>query len=182
MAAAAPPLEEKRETVRVVVRVRPLSESEAAVGHVSAIEVDRSLARLTLLDAAAGADGGGGANAAAAPASGGGGGERSFSFDAVFDDTSTQREVYEDTAMAVVNAVLQGYNGTVFAYGQTGTGKTYTMEGGGAGAGAGGGGGGNGNGGAVGGGANNGDPLQQGIIPAALDHIFGAIQASEGTT
>jgi len=37
--------------------------------------------------------------------------------------------VYSKAAFALVAHVLEGYNGTVFAYGQTGTGKTYTMTG-----------------------------------------------------
>ena len=42
---------------------------------------------------------------------------------------ATQEKVYNTTARAVVDSSLQGYNATIFAYGQTGTGKTYTMEG-----------------------------------------------------
>ncbi|RYG55449.1 hypothetical protein EON66_05290 [archaeon] len=45
---------------------------------------------------------------------------KSFSFDAVYDATSTQKVVYEETAFGLVESVLQGYNGTIFAYGQTG--------------------------------------------------------------
>ena len=41
-------------------------------------------------------------------------------------------DVYTKTAMPIVNDVLNGYNGTIFAYGQTGAGKTFTMEVGGA--------------------------------------------------
>ncbi len=41
----------------------------------------------------------------------------------------TQKELYDQTALALVTSVFEGYNGTVFAYGQTGTGKTHTMEG-----------------------------------------------------
>ena len=37
--------------------------------------------------------------------------------------------IFEETAKPIINAALGGYNGTIFAYGQTGTGKTYTMEG-----------------------------------------------------
>jgi kinesin family member 3A len=37
--------------------------------------------------------------------------------------------VYNQTARPIVSKVLEGYNGTIFAYGQTGTGKTFTMEG-----------------------------------------------------
>ena len=39
------------------------------------------------------------------------------------------RRVYEEVAGPVVESVLNGYNGTVMAYGQTGTGKTFTMSG-----------------------------------------------------
>ena len=48
-------------------------------------------------------------------------------FDAVMDESISQKEVYELTARAIVCNVIEGYNGTVFAYGQTGTGKTHTM-------------------------------------------------------
>ena len=50
-------------------------------------------------------------------------------FDAVFAPTASQRRVYEEAALPIVDGVLRGYNGTVLAYGQTGTGKTYTMSG-----------------------------------------------------
>ncbi len=51
----------------------------------------------------------------------------SFSFDHVYDQHCDQKKVYETTAKAVVESSLKGYNATIFAYGQTGTGKTYTM-------------------------------------------------------
>ena len=54
---------------------------------------------------------------------------KQFTFDAVFSETSTQRRIYDVAAAPVVESVLDGYNGTVFAYGQTGAGKSYTMEG-----------------------------------------------------
>jgi len=38
-------------------------------------------------------------------------------------------DVYDEAVRPIVDSVLQGFNGTVFAAGQTGTGKTYTMEG-----------------------------------------------------
>ena len=43
--------------------------------------------------------------------------------------SSEQKNVYEQTARSLVDSVLEGFNGTIFAYGQTGTGKTFTMEG-----------------------------------------------------
>ncbi|KAG5237767.1 armadillo repeat-containing kinesin protein [Salix suchowensis] len=51
----------------------------------------------------------------------------SYRFDEVFTETASQKRVYEVVAKPVVESVLSGYNGTVMAYGQTGTGKTYTV-------------------------------------------------------
>nr|AMS24205.1 armadillo repeat-containing kinesin a [Marsilea vestita] len=50
-----------------------------------------------------------------------------FQFDEVLTETASQKRVYEVVAKPVVESVLEGYNGTVMAYGQTGTGKTYTL-------------------------------------------------------
>lgn len=56
----------------------------------------------------------------------------------IYPDTTTvficltrtsQSKIYEDAFRELVDSVLDGFNGTIFAYGQTGTGKTYTMEG-----------------------------------------------------
>ena len=52
-----------------------------------------------------------------------------FTFDSIFDMDSLQEDVYNTTAKQAVQSVLEGYNSTIFCYGQTGTGKTYTMEG-----------------------------------------------------
>jgi len=52
-----------------------------------------------------------------------------FTFDTIFDMDSLQEDVYNITAKQAVQSVLEGYNSTIFCYGQTGTGKTYTMEG-----------------------------------------------------
>ena len=80
---------------------------------------------------------------------------KTFTFDNVFDWTSTQSEVYEETAKPIVESVLEGYNGTVFAYGQTGTGKTHTMDGG---------------------------ASDNGIIPRTFNQIFEAIQVPDKLT
>lgn len=86
-----------------------------------------------------------------------------FTFDYVYDQHATQSLVYETTARGIVDSSLAGYNATIFAYGQTGTGKTYTMEGFtlsdlqvGAGSG--------------------GSVEDRGIIPRAIEQIFGHIQ------
>eukprot|EP00746_Dinoflagellata_sp_MGD_P126900 gnl/MRDRNA2_/MRDRNA2_61617_c0_seq1.p1 gnl/MRDRNA2_/MRDRNA2_61617_c0~~gnl/MRDRNA2_/MRDRNA2_61617_c0_seq1.p1 ORF type:complete len:815 (+),score=122.89 gnl/MRDRNA2_/MRDRNA2_61617_c0_seq1:96-2540(+) len=52
-----------------------------------------------------------------------------FTYDAVFGTDSTQEEVFEKSCQTVLQGVLNGYNGTIFCYGQTATGKTWTMEG-----------------------------------------------------
>ena len=55
--------------------------------------------------------------------------EKRYAFDVVFDEDVGQMDVYEKTAKGLVNGVLDGYNASVFAYGATGAGKTYTMLG-----------------------------------------------------
>ena len=77
-----------------------------------------------------------------------------FVFDHVYDENSSQKKVYETTARTVVDSALQGYNATIFAYGQTGTGKTFTMEGF----------------------NREGSVEARGIIPRAIEQIFGHIQ------
>jgi kinesin family protein 3/17 len=54
---------------------------------------------------------------------------KQFTFDVVYDWTANQPEIYEETSASIISNVLEGYNGTIFAYGQTGTGKTHTMAG-----------------------------------------------------
>lgn len=55
--------------------------------------------------------------------------DRRFVFDHVFDGDASQLHVFERTARPLVAAVLDGFNGTVFAYGATGCGKTHTIAG-----------------------------------------------------
>ena len=54
---------------------------------------------------------------------------RTFTFDRVFGHEATQANVYDAAITPIVSEVLDGFNCTIFAYGQTGTGKTYTMGG-----------------------------------------------------
>ena len=105
----------KSETIKVVFRVRPLSSKEKQNGCKVATIVHEREGVIEIRD----------------PSSSGSEGETSktFAFDAVFSENSTQRHIYDVCAAPVVKSVLEGYNGTVFAYGQTGSGKTHTMEG-----------------------------------------------------
>lgn len=75
-------------------------------------------------------------------------GGKNFTYDHVVTPKNTQAEVYDVVAKPIVADVLNGYNGTIFAYGQTSSGKTYTMEG------------------------VLGDPVYQGVIPRIIDDIF----------
>jgi centromeric protein E len=52
-----------------------------------------------------------------------------FTFDKTFGEDIDTRHVYEEIASGIVASVVRGLNGTIFAYGQTSSGKTYTMQG-----------------------------------------------------
>ncbi len=52
-----------------------------------------------------------------------------FTFDAVFSEVSDQKEVFEQTAAPLIEKLTEGYNATILAYGQTNSGKTYTLLG-----------------------------------------------------
>uniref|UniRef100_A0A8D3AZ34 Kinesin-like protein n=1 Tax=Scophthalmus maximus TaxID=52904 RepID=A0A8D3AZ34_SCOMX len=80
---------------------------------------------------------------------------RSYVFDRVFPTNTTQEQVYNTCAKQIVKDVLYGYNGTIFAYGQTSSGKTHTMEG------------------------KLHDPHQMGIIPRIAEDIFNHIFAMD---
>jgi centromeric protein E len=54
-----------------------------------------------------------------------------FTFDKTFGEDSTTTQIYSDVASKIVNSAVSGLNGTIFAYGQTSSGKTFTMLGGG---------------------------------------------------
>ncbi|CAG9335061.1 unnamed protein product [Blepharisma stoltei] len=81
---------------------------------------------------------------------------RPFHFDSVLEENSTEEEVYDSTARDLVDSVLEGYHGTLFVYGQTGTGKTHTM-----------------------GLLKKVTTKSEGIVPAAIKHIFERVK--EGT-
>ncbi|KAK9758045.1 hypothetical protein RND81_01G202800 [Saponaria officinalis] len=95
--------------VRVAVRLRPKNaeESVSDADYADCVELQPELKRLKLRKNNWDSD--------------------TYEFDEVLTDFSSQKRVYEVVAKPVVESVLDGYNGTVLAYGQTGTGKTYTL-------------------------------------------------------
>ncbi|XP_076041044.1 kinesin heavy chain isoform X2 [Oratosquilla oratoria] len=82
-------------------------------------------------------------------------GGKVYLFDRVIKPNASQEKVYDIVAKDIVKDVLHGYNGTIFAYGQTSSGKTHTMEG------------------------KIGDPTWQGIIPRIVFDIFNHIYNME---
>uniref|UniRef100_A0A6Q2YZ50 Kinesin-like protein n=1 Tax=Esox lucius TaxID=8010 RepID=A0A6Q2YZ50_ESOLU len=78
-----------------------------------------------------------------------------FMFDRVFGSNTTQEQMYKASAQMIVKDVLEGYNGTIFAFGQTSSGKTHTMEG------------------------SLHDPDNMGIIPRIVQDIFNYIYSMD---
>ncbi|KAI8013900.1 Kinesin-like protein KIN-5D [Camellia lanceoleosa] len=98
--------------VQVVLRCRPLSEDEKRAKMPVAISCNEHKREVSVIQ-----------NAANKHL------DKSFVFDKVFGPKSQQKDLYEQAIAPIVNEALEGYNCTIFAYGETGTGKTYTMEG-----------------------------------------------------
>ncbi|XP_072533765.1 kinesin-like protein KIF3C [Salminus brasiliensis] len=128
------------EAVKVVVRCRPLNRREEACGTESIVSVDVKLGQVALRNP--------GRALPDEPL-------KTFTFDAAYDGSSRQTDLYDETVRPLIDSVLQGFNGTVFAYGQTGTGKTYTMQG------------------------QWMDAERRGIIPNSFEHIFTHISRSQ---
>ena len=55
--------------------------------------------------------------------------EQRYCFDRIFNDEASTKEVYDKTCSHLIGSVVKGFNACVFAYGTTGSGKTYTMTG-----------------------------------------------------
>ncbi|NXN14669.1 CENPE protein, partial [Indicator maculatus] len=75
-------------------------------------------------------------------------GTKVFTYDRVFHSSDSTQQLYEGVAVPIIQSAVQGYNGTIFAYGQTASGKTYTMMG---------------------------NEDSAGIIPKAIQHVFKVI-------
>ncbi|KAF9665472.1 hypothetical protein SADUNF_Sadunf16G0126300 [Salix dunnii] len=132
---------EKGVNVQVIVRCRPLSEDELRVHTPVVISCNEGRREVSAVQ-----------NIANKQI------DRNFLFDKVFGPTSKQKELYDSAVSPIVYEVLEGYNCTIFAYGQTGTGKTYTMEGGAR--------------------KKNGEfPSDAGVIPRAVKQIFEILEA-----
>ncbi|KAK9822824.1 hypothetical protein WJX81_005423 [Elliptochloris bilobata] len=99
--------------VQVILRCRPCNKDEVASRVPQVIACNEAAREVTLYQSVGSKQLG-----------------RSFHFDKVFAPESGQEKLYTQAIAPIVEEVLEGFNCTIFAYGQTGTGKTYTMEGG----------------------------------------------------
>ncbi|CAF2074717.1 hypothetical protein Bca4012_089304 [Brassica carinata] len=132
---------EKGVNVQVILRCRPLSEDEARLHTPVVISCNEHRREVAATQSIAGKHI-----------------DRHFAFDKVFGPASQQKDLYDQAICPIVFEVLEGYNCTIFAYGQTGTGKTYTMEGGAR--------------------KKNGEfPSDAGVIPRAVKQIFDILEA-----
>ncbi|KKZ61847.1 kinesin heavy chain [[Emmonsia] crescens] len=122
-------------TIKVVARFRPQNKIELANGGEPIVEFDSEDTCKINSKEAAGA----------------------FTFDRVFGMDSQQQDVFDFSIRSTVDDILNGYNGTVFAYGQTGAGKSYTMMG-----------------------SDIDDEVGKGIIPRIVEQMFASILASPG--
>ncbi|KAJ1968527.1 hypothetical protein H4R35_006403 [Dimargaris xerosporica] len=122
-------------TVQVALRVRPLTAKEQQEGEGSCVAYIPDQPQIVVNQ------------------------EKSFTFDHVLDPATTQPQMYERCAAALVDQFLDGYNATVLAYGQTGSGKTYSM----------------GTAAPVATGDASDGSQDYGIIPRAVNHLFAGL-------
>ncbi|KAL3919728.1 MAG: hypothetical protein SGILL_003608, partial [Bacillariaceae sp.] len=98
-------------SVQVVVRLRPLNDREQQTNTLPVVACNTAEKSVTVLK-------GSGKHQV----------KTCYKFDNVFGSFSTQQDVFDSTIGSILSDVLNGYESTIFAYGQTGTGKTHTME------------------------------------------------------
>ena len=122
------------ETVKVVVRCRPLMSKEKTQGHKNIVTVDEKNGTVDVNGKELGKD------------------SKRYTYDQVYGQDSKQEVIYKNAFNPLIQSAIDGYNGTIFAYGQTGTGKTHTMEG------------------------IREDPIEKGVIPRSFDQIFSHIE------
>lgn len=120
------------DSIKVVCRFRPLNDSEERAGSKFIVKFPNSSEENCISISG-----------------------KVYLFDKVFKPNASQEKVYNEAAKSIVTDVLAGYNGTIFAYGQTSSGKTHTMEG------------------------VIGDSVKQGIIPRIVNDIFNHIYTME---
>ncbi len=100
------------EAVKVIVRCRPLNNREKSLECKEVVTIDSNRGQCSIVNPARPKDQ-----------------PKTFFFDGAFGTNSTTEQIYADIVYPLVEGVTEGYNGTIFAYGQTGCGKSFTMQG-----------------------------------------------------
>lgn len=94
------------------MRCRPLNERETGLNCENIIDIYGNTGQCSIINP----------NDRKSPA-------KNFFFDGAFECSSTTECIYNEVACPLIDGVTEGYNGTIFAYGQTGCGKSFTMQG-----------------------------------------------------
>ncbi|MBZ3882049.1 Kinesin-like protein KIF17 [Sciurus carolinensis] len=100
------------ESVKVVVRCRPMNQRERELNCQPVVTVDCARGQCFIQNP----------GAADEP-------PKQFTFDGAYHMDHVTEQIYNEIAYPLVEGVTEGYNGTIFAYGQTGSGKSFTMQG-----------------------------------------------------
>eukprot|EP01032_Pedospumella_encystans_P039242 gene39242-biopygen24563 len=112
MSSDAKPKGADNECIQVVVRCRPLNKKETEEKRLSIIDVDIKAMQVSIKNPE---------NLNETP--------KYFTYDAAYDENTQQRIFYDESCFGVIEGTLEGFNSTIFAYGQTGCGKSFTMQG-----------------------------------------------------
>ena len=127
------------ESIRVVVRCRPMSKKEMREGRKTIIDIDSQARSVSIRNPD---------NENEPP--------KTFTYDASYDENTQQRALYDVSCFSIIEGTLEGFNSTIFAYGQTGCGKSFTMQG-----------------------PSTSSEDLKGVIPNCFSHIFDFVKASK---
>lgn len=104
--------DESDSNIKVFIRVRPFNNSEKEMGSEECVKIDNNSILIKIINSKNEKKN-----------------EFDFNFDKIFGGISSQEEVFNSVALPVINGLINGYNGTILAYGQTSSGKSFTMQG-----------------------------------------------------
>ncbi|XP_046335656.2 kinesin-II 95 kDa subunit-like [Haliotis rufescens] len=128
----------REELVKVIVRCRPMSDSEHKRGCKPVLTIADTEGSCVITKQDSDRPG-----------------SKQFTFDQAYSGDTTTAHIYSDIVCPIVKSVTEGYNGTIFAYGQTASGKTFTMQG------------------------ISEPTTQHGIIPRAVEDIFKIVSSTK---
>eukprot|EP01033_Poteriospumella_lacustris_P008690 gene8690-6249_t len=126
------------EAITVVVRCRPMNRKETDEKRSNIVDVDPENRSVGLRSLNPGEE------------------SKYFTFDATYDEKTQQRIFYDESCFNIIESALEGFNATIFAYGQTGCGKSFTMQG-----------------------PSTSDEEMRGVIPNSFYHIFQFVKATK---